>query len=72
MNLYSIQVAHKGTNGRLQILEQEFEGVGPDEALVMARVFYSDKIRYRAAEELLFSTPLKVEGSNNQGARSGE
>jgi hypothetical protein len=59
MKLYSIQVGYKGTNGRLAFLEQEFEGENPGTALEMAKAFYSDKIRYRQIEEMIFSTPIE-------------
>jgi hypothetical protein len=70
MKLYSIQVAHKGTNGRICILEQEFEGDTSEAALEMAKLFYSDKIRYRNISEMIFSTPIETV-QNNKVYRDG-
>lgn len=67
MKLYLIQVGYKGTNGRIEILEQDFEGETSEQALEMAKVYYSDRIRYRPLAEMIFSTP--IEASSTRGGR---
>lgn len=71
MKLYTIQVGFKGTNGRLQQLEQSFEGETPESAMEMAKAFYSDKIRYRTLSEMIFSTPQEVISGQNRSVSIG-
>lgn len=65
MQLYYIQCGYKGTNGKIQVEGQDFEGETPADALEMARAFYTQKIPYRALVDMIFSTPTV--SNNNQG-----
>jgi hypothetical protein len=59
MNLYSIQ-------------EQEFEGDSADEALNMAKVYFSNLIQYRLLAGMIFSTPqLKISGIESPSVSIG-
>lgn len=60
MKVYLVQVGYKSTSGKLRILGEKFEGETPDQALEMAKTFYSDLIKYRSLPEMIFSTPIEI------------
>lgn len=68
MQNFYIECGYKGTDGRIKVEGQEFEGATAAEAFKMAKAFYTKKIAYRRLEDMIFSTPQAI--SSEKGSVS--